>query len=88
MTREEAETIAARALGHLGADAARLRRFIDLTGVELGALGEVAASPDFLAAVLDHMLADESLLLDFTESQGLAPEAPGQARDALAGHLS
>ncbi len=42
--------------------------------------------PNFLAGVLEHMLADERLLVAFSLSAGLDPAVVAQARDMLGGH--
>jgi len=84
MSREEAQAVAGLALRHLADDAQRLARFFELTGLDPATIREAAARPEFSGAVLDHVLADESLLLDFTARAGLAPEAPARARAALA----
>ena len=44
-----------------------------------------AHEPGFLAGVLEHMLADESLLLAFADSAGIDPADVARARNALGG---
>jgi hypothetical protein len=70
----EAEIIALNALGFLAAEPDRLRRFMDLSGLGLDAIRTSAADPAFLGAVLDHLLADESLLLVFAADHDISPE--------------
>ena len=82
--RESAETIAVQALGFLAADETRLERFLALSGLGPENLREAASGPGFLAAVLDHVAGDESLLLAFAAEQGLDPTEIGRARDVLA----
>ena len=72
--REEAETIAVRALAFLAADPQRLARFLDLTGLRPDTLRAAAREPHFLARVLDHVAADEALLIEAAADQGIAPE--------------
>lgn len=84
MSTGRAEEIAANALAFLAADAARMMQFLQATGVTLDDLRGEAGSPRVLAAVLDHLVQDESLLLVFTSSIGLPPEDVGRARDILA----
>jgi hypothetical protein len=81
--REEAETIAVQGLGFLGGDPARLARFLALTGLEPVQLRREAQSAWFMAAVLDHLLSDESLLLVFCAETGVDPARVGPARRAL-----
>jgi hypothetical protein len=81
MDTDQAETIALTALGFLAEDGQRLGRFLALTGLGPAELKAEAGSARVLAAVLDHLLHDESLLLTFTANHGVAPEtiAPAQA---------
>ena len=51
--------------------------------IAINALQFLASDRTFLAGVLDHLLADESMLLVFCESSGIAPELPARARFAL-----
>ena len=77
---EEAKTIAIAALGFIAGDSDRLGRFLALTGLGPSNLRQAAADPTFLAGVLDHMMADESLLMVFAEHQSIAVDAIVRAR--------
>jgi Protein of unknown function (DUF3572) len=81
MDVDSAETIALSALAFLAEDPPRLGRFLALTGVGPDELRTNARAPRILAAVLNHLLQDESLLLVFAATNGIAPEliAPAQA---------
>jgi hypothetical protein len=81
--REAAEMLAIQALGFIAAEPERLDAFLGATGLTLERLRESATAPDFLAGVLEHMLADESLLLAFAESAAIDPAAVARARNAL-----
>ena len=83
-TPEEAAKLALDGLTFLAEDGPRLGRFLALTGIGPDQLRAVADAPETLLAVLDHLLADESLLLVFTASKGLKPDAVGPARAVLA----
>jgi hypothetical protein len=85
LDKPSADAVAARALGFLASDPERLGRFLALSGLDPSTIRSAARSPQFLPAVLDHLLADETLLLAFAEAEGLRPEAVGDARRALAG---
>jgi hypothetical protein len=85
LTLAQAEEIAANALAFLAEDAHRLSRFLTATGVTPDELRRAASSPQTLAAVLDHLAGDESLLLVFAASSGVAAATVGPARDILAG---
>ena len=81
---EAAETIAIAGLAFLAEDARRLGRFLAETGVGPEELRENARAPRMLLAVVEHLLGDESLLLVFTTSAGIAPESVVPAYDLLA----
>ena len=85
LTRDGAETIASRALLFLAEDAGRLGRFLSLTGIGPGELQSQADTPELLAAVLGHLLEDESMLLVFTAGAGIPPEDVHAARHLLGG---
>jgi len=82
---QAAEVIALQALAFLAADDGRLSRFLTLSGIDGASLRARAGEPELLAAVLDHVLGDESLLFVFCEAADLLPEAPRQARRCLPG---
>ena len=84
--RETAEMLAIQALGFIAAEPERLEAFLGATGLTLERLRESATQPDFLAGVLEHMLADESLLLAFADSAAIDPAAVARARNALGGN--
>jgi hypothetical protein len=85
-TRKEAATeLAIAALGFIAADAQRLGRFLALTGIGPDSLRAAARDPDFLLGVLDHITADEALLIAFAEHTEIDPADVGRARDVLAG---
>ncbi len=84
LTPEDSANLALAALTFLAEDGPRLGRFLALTGIGPDELRAVADAPETLLGVLDHVLADESLLLVFTASKGIAPEAVAPARAVLA----
>lgn len=81
---EAAQALAVAALGFIAGEPERLGRFLALTGLGPENLRAAAAEPGFLAAVLDHVLADQSELFVFAESAGTSPERIEAARGALA----
>lgn len=85
MTRDEAELLALRALGHIAADDDLLGDFLSLSGLAPDELRARAAEPDFMGGILDFMLADEARLLAFCEAEEIRPHLPGLARRALPG---
>ncbi len=83
MTVDAAETLAVAALSFLAEDPETLGRFLTATGLGPETLRAAAADPGFLAAVLEHLLADESLLLVFAERRRIRPMMIAAARHAL-----
>ena len=73
MDTDTAETIAISALAFLADDGPRLGRFLAVTGLGPAELRAQASTPRVLAAVLDYLLQDESLLLVFATSNRIAP---------------
>ncbi len=82
---DQAEAIALRALAFLAEEPARLGRFLALTGMGPQDLREAAGHGETLAAVLDYVLHDESLLLEFTANNAIAPASIAPAQALLAG---
>ncbi len=80
---DAAERMGIAALGFLAEDASRLGHFLALTGLGPAELMAEAGSPRMLAAVLEHMLGDEALLLAFAANHGIAPDSVVPAWDAL-----
>jgi len=54
-----------------------------LSGLTGDGLRSAAAEPGFFAGVLDHLAADEALLLAFSANAGQDPALIEKARDAL-----
>jgi hypothetical protein len=83
MDADQAETIALSALAFLADDVQRLGRFLALTGVGPAELREEARNPRMLAAVLNHLLQDESLLLVLAASYGISADLIAPAQSTL-----
>ena len=81
--RETAEMLAIQALAFIAEEPERLNLFLVSTGIEAAEIRTAAREPGFLAGVLEHMLADESLLIAFAESAGIDPAALARARSTL-----
>ena len=82
---EAAEAIGLAALVFVTEDGQRLERFLAETGLSPDDLRASAGTREGLAGILDHLLADESLLMVFVASASLDPAAIAPARDMLAG---
>ena len=84
-TNEHAESVALSALVYLTEDGERLERFLTESGLSPSDLGHAAGSPEMLTAVLDYLMADESLLMVFAATANLDPAEIAPARYALGG---
>ena len=82
---DSARSLAVSALAFIAADADRLYRFLNLTGLGPDNVRTAAADPAFLGSVLDYLVADEELLVAFASDAGLKPEAVARAHAALCG---
>jgi len=78
-----AEEIAILGLGFLAGDEDRLGRFLALTGAGPEALAKARTEPDVLASVLEYLLGDEQLLVEFADQHELAPASIQTAWDLL-----
>ncbi|WP_202913295.1 DUF3572 domain-containing protein [Acuticoccus sediminis] len=79
----DAGTIAIAALSYFATEPKTMSRFFALTGLDPTSLRDAAASPTFVAGLLDFVLADERILLAVAEAQETTPEAIVRARQAL-----
>jgi hypothetical protein len=82
---EAAEALALQGLTFLAEDPGRMRRFLQLTGLEPAEVRARAGTTELLAAVLEHLSADESLLLVFAAGHGIAPQSIARALAVLEG---
>jgi hypothetical protein len=74
LDRDEAETIALRALGFIAEDEDRIGAFMGETGISPDDLRDSATSPAILTAVLDYLTRDETLLLMFATNADIQPD--------------
>jgi hypothetical protein len=75
--------LAIQAFAFIAEDSDRLHSFLAVTGLAPERMREAAGEPDFLAGVLEHMLADENLLIAFSQSAGIDPADIARASNAL-----
>ena len=85
MNTENAEILALQGLGWLAGDEDGLQRFLNLSGLDVGALRAQAGTSEMNVAVLDFLLGHEDLLIRFCEAEGIAPKDLHQARHRLGG---
>ena len=83
MRRETAESLAVQALGFLAGEPERLARFLALTGIGPDRIRAAAATPGFLAGVLDHVASEDALVTAFAAEAGIKPEEVAKARRVL-----
>jgi len=84
----EAERVAATALAFLAEDERRLTRFLTETGLVPGDLASSVGERATLAAVLEHLLLDETLLLTFCANNSLSPDRIGSLLSVLSSSSS
>ena len=85
-TREAAEILAVQALAFIAEEPERLAGFLNATGLTAERIRESAKYPRFLVGVLEHMLADETLLIAFADSAAVDPADIARARNLLGGN--
>lgn len=83
MSRDAAEALAVAALSYLAEDPETLGGFLGATGLGPETLRAAASEPGFLAAVLEYLMGDETLLLVFAERRRVRPMMIAAARHAL-----
>jgi hypothetical protein len=83
ITLEEAKTTALNVLGYLADSPESLQRLMDQSGLDSSTIRKRAADRDFLCAVMDFLMADEGLLVDFCQSTNTEPRAVQMACHVL-----
>ena len=86
MTPDAAATLALDALTYLASVPDAFDRFADLSGLDRNTVRQRAQETAFLVAVLDFLLADEQLLVEFCGGASIDPPAIHMARHALDRH--
>jgi uncharacterized protein DUF3572 len=86
--RKTAEHVAIQALEYLAADSERLGRFLSLSGLGPQTIRAAADDPNFLTAVLDHVMSDENLLIAFAGHLDAPPGHVTRARAVLGGPVA
>lgn len=85
LTVDQADALSLKALAFLASDENRLGRFLTATGIQLDDLRAKADDRHTLSAVLDYLLADQSLLMVFAAEADISPTDVEQARAILPG---
>ena len=81
----DSETLSLDLITFLAQDEERFERFLALSGLGPHDFRTHLAEPTFQAMVLDQVLQDQSLVLEFTAAHNLKPEAVLAARRKLPG---
>ncbi|MGI4878894.1 MAG: DUF3572 family protein [Janthinobacterium lividum] len=84
MAREDAETLALRALAYIVGDGDLGPRFLDLTGLDVAGLRARAGEPGLLAAALGFLEAHEPSLVAAAAGLAVKPTALIDAHRQLA----
>nr|WP_236012611.1 DUF3572 domain-containing protein [Methylobacterium ajmalii] len=79
MSESAAEALGARVFDYVTGDPGRLLRFMETSGLSPDALRQAAGTPELAAGLLDHVVADEELLLACASALEIAPEQITQA---------
>jgi hypothetical protein len=82
-TRERAEILALEALAWLAGQPDAVAKFLTMSGLDASDLRRAVGDSGLQGSVLDFLLADDKLLLDFCESASLKPQAVHTARYRL-----
>ncbi|WP_425049996.1 DUF3572 domain-containing protein [Psychromarinibacter sp. S121] len=85
MKQEQAETLAAQALGWLAGSEELMPVFMGATGISVDDIRARASEPEFLASVLDFLLMDDAWITGFCDVAGLPYDSVMRARAALPG---
>jgi hypothetical protein len=85
LTQERAEILALEALAWLAGQPDAIARFLTMSGLEASDLRRAVTDSGLQTSVLDFLLTDETLLLEFCESASLKPQAVHTARHGLGG---
>ncbi len=82
---EDAQAIALRALAFVAEDEDRLARFLASSGVGQKDVSGRLGDPAFLAGVLDFVLSDDKMTVEFVNHIDIDPMLPRLARRKLPG---
>jgi len=83
--RDEAETVALKAVEYLFSDKDRLRGFLGTTGIAAEDVKLGLSSPDMQAGIVEYILSREDILIEFCEVYEIEPEFPKIAAAILSG---
>ncbi|WP_245524582.1 DUF3572 domain-containing protein [Methylobacterium nonmethylotrophicum] len=79
LSESAAEALGNRVFGYVTGEPGRLLRFMESSGLSPDALRQAAGSPELVAGLLDHVVADEELLVACAAALEVPPERITQA---------
>jgi hypothetical protein len=82
---QDAETLALNVLGFLAESPEAMERLVIQSGLDLTTIRKRAADRDFLAAVVDFLMTNEELLVDFCETRRIDARSVHMAAHQLGG---
>lgn len=85
MNPEQAETVALQALVWILEDEDMTLRFLGTSGADLQALRQGADNPEVLCSVMDFILMEDSMVVEFARAVNMPPENVPVARYSLPG---
>ncbi|MEI9932371.1 MAG: DUF3572 domain-containing protein [Rhizomicrobium sp.] len=85
LTLNQAATVALKGLAWLVNSGDTLDRFLELSGLDRTALRTRADEPEFLVSLLDFLLTNEALLVDFCGDTSIDARTVHMARHVLSG---
>jgi uncharacterized protein DUF3572 len=83
MSQNDAVAMAIEVTGALAASQGALEGFLLDSGLTPDTVRQAAASPGFLASVLDYVASDEALLIDIAARIGIHPARIAEAQAIL-----
>jgi hypothetical protein len=85
LTPDNAATLSLQVLSFLAERPDDIGRFLDISGLDPATVRARAAEPAFLASILDFLLSNEALLIDFCEAESVDAKDIHMARHILGG---
>lgn len=85
MNQELADIIALQAITYLLSDEKRISWLLGETGISIGDLQNAPDRPEVFAGILDFLLSQESMLIEFSETNELDPTSVVKAREFFPG---
>lgn len=82
---QDAETLALNVLGFLAESPQAMERLVIQSGLDLATIRKRAGDRDFLAAVVDFLMTNEELLVDFCETRRIDARRVHMAAHQLGG---